>query len=76
MRAPPPETATTTTSAFNAGGTGFQVTGVPIAQNTALIGAGFDYNFTDRISASVSYGGQLPAAATDNTFKGTINVRF
>ncbi|MCX5493388.1 autotransporter domain-containing protein [Kaistia dalseonensis] len=62
--------------AFASGGLPFAVSGVPIAQNTAVIGAGVDYGFNQTVSAGISYSGQFGDGLQDNAVKGTLNVKF
>ncbi|WP_139282644.1 autotransporter domain-containing protein, partial [Pseudoxanthobacter soli] len=62
--------------AFTSGGTPFSVAGLPIARDTAILGAGIDYDFTDKVSASLSYNGQFASGVSDNAFKGSLNIRF
>ncbi|WGD29314.1 autotransporter domain-containing protein [Ancylobacter sp. WKF20] len=66
----------TATLAFASGSAAFQVSGLPIAQNTALVGLGLDVALSDTVRAGVSYGGQFASDASDNTFKGSLNIRF
>ncbi|PZQ82369.1 MAG: hypothetical protein DI549_11425, partial [Ancylobacter novellus] len=54
----------------------FAVSGAPIARDSALVGLGFEYGFSDRVSASVSYTGQFGEDVTDNSIKGGLNIRF
>jgi outer membrane autotransporter protein len=52
------------------------VAGVPIAEDSALVGAGFDYAFNSSVSAGLAYSGQFGDGTTDNALKGTLDVRF
>ncbi len=62
--------------AFASGSLPFSVAGVPIAENTAVIGAGLDYGFNQTVSAGLSYSGQFGDGLEDNAVKGTLNVKF
>jgi outer membrane autotransporter protein len=64
------------TLAFASGGMPFTVSGVPIAEDTALVGASLDYGFTEKLSANVAYSGQFGGGQYDNAVKGTLNVKF
>jgi outer membrane autotransporter protein len=64
------------TLAFASGGLPFTVSGVPIAEDTALVGASLEYGFTDSLSANVAYSGQFGDGQQDNAVKGTLNVKF
>ncbi|HML92602.1 autotransporter domain-containing protein [Methyloceanibacter sp.] len=62
--------------AFAATGTGFSVTGVPLAEDSALLDAGLDFALSDRLSAGVSYSGQYADEITDNAVKGRMTWLF
>ncbi len=62
--------------AFVGGGSAFSVSGVPIARDSALIGAGVEYAFSKTVSASLSYNGQFASGTEDNAFKGAISIKF
>ena len=70
------DTDPTASLAFASGSAAFEVSGLPIAQNTALVGLGLDVALSDTVRAGVSYGGQFASDASDNTFKGSLNIRF
>ena len=70
------DVGTTANLAFASGGLPFTVAGVPVAQDTALVGAGFDYAFNGNVSAGIAYSGQFGDGTTDNALKGTLDVRF
>ncbi len=55
--------------AFVGGGSAFSVSGVPIARDAALVGAGVEYAFSKTVSASLSYNGQFASGTEDNAFK-------
>ena len=56
--------------AFASTGIGFDVTGVPFAEDTALIEAGLDFNLAPNATAGVSYSGQFGDGVQDNAVKG------
>nr|MDJ0513552.1 autotransporter outer membrane beta-barrel domain-containing protein [Methyloceanibacter sp.] len=62
--------------AFATTGAGFDVRGVPLAENSALLDAGLDLALTDRLSAGVSYQGQYADSVSDNAVKGRLTWRF
>jgi subtilase-type serine protease len=66
---------TTETLAF-AGGSSFSVDGVPIAQDTLMIGAGVDMNFTPDVSVGLSYTGEIGSDAQDHGIKGNLSWKF
>lgn len=62
--------------AFASTGIGFDVTGVPLAEDTALIEAGLDLNLAPNATAGVSYSGQFGDGVTDNAVKGRFTWLF
>jgi outer membrane autotransporter protein len=62
--------------AFAATGIGFTVYGVPLAQDTALIDAGFDLALGPNTTAGVSYSGQFGDNVSDNAVKGRVTWLF
>ncbi len=64
------------TLAFASTGIGFEVTGVPLAKNSALIEAGLDLNLTPTMTLGVSYSGQLAEDLVDNAVKGRFTWLF
>lgn len=62
--------------AFLSTGTGFAVTGVPLAQNSALIDVGLDLNLRPTITLGVSYAGQFANDLQDNAVKGRFTWLF
>jgi outer membrane autotransporter protein len=52
--------------AFASTGIGFDITGVPLAENSALIEAGLDFNLSPTATLGVSFSGQLANNLTDN----------
>ena len=62
--------------AFASTGIGFTVYGVPLAQDAALIDAGFDLALAPNTTAGVSYSGQFGDHVTDNAVKGQFTWLF
>jgi len=54
----------------------FEVQGVPIAQDTALVEAGLDVGLTDAATLGVSYQGQLASDAREHVVKADFSYRF
>jgi subtilase-type serine protease len=69
------DTTPTSTLAF-AGGTGFSIDGLPIAEDTALVEAGFNVNLGQRTSLGISYNGQFSSQSHDNAVKADLTVKF
>ena len=61
---------------FQGGAQAFSVSGVPIDRDAFVAEAGIDYSLTSMLSVGVSYSGQYGQRATDNAFKGNVNLRF
>ena len=57
-------------------GIGFDVTGVPLAEDTALIEAGFDLNLSPTATLGASYSGQFGDGVADNAVKGRFTWLF
>ncbi|WP_045366525.1 autotransporter outer membrane beta-barrel domain-containing protein [Methyloceanibacter caenitepidi] len=62
--------------AFATTGTGFDVSGVPLAEDSALLDAGLDFAVSDRLSAGFSYSGQFADNVSDNAVKGRLTWLF
>jgi len=58
--------------AFATTGIGFDVAGVPLAEDSALLDAGLDFTISDRLTAGVSYTGQYADNVSDNGVKGRL----
>ncbi|QND53427.1 autotransporter domain-containing protein [Phyllobacterium sp. 628] len=69
------DTTPTANLAF-ASGSAFSIDGLPIAQDTALVEAGFDVNIGKATSLGISYNGQFSANAHDNAVKADLTVKF
>jgi fibronectin-binding autotransporter adhesin len=61
---------------FQGGAQAFSVSGVPIDRDAFVAEAGIEYSPTSALSVGVSYSGQYGQRATDNAFKGNVNLRF
>src|SRR5262245_45687103 len=61
---------------FQSTGSGFNVLGVPIARDAALVEAGGDLQLTAQAKIGVSYAGQLANSAHDHSVKGNFTWRF
>jgi outer membrane autotransporter protein len=62
--------------AFASGGSSFNIQGVPIAQDSAVVDAGFDVVVARNVSVGFSYVGQAASHAQDHDFKANLNWRF
>ncbi|MGU3493872.1 autotransporter-associated beta strand repeat-containing protein [Xanthobacteraceae bacterium A53D] len=70
------DTMPTTNMLFAGGATPFQIQGVPIAENVALLGAGLAYQFSDAASLEVNYTGQIASQASQNAFSAQFSLKF
>jgi len=68
-------TAPVSTFAF-AGGNAFNIAGVPIAQNAAVVEAGLDLRLFQDATFGVSYNGQFASSARDQSVKANLAVKF
>jgi len=64
------------TLSFASTGIGFGITGVPLAENSALVEAGLDLNLSPTATLGVAYSGQLANNLTDNAVKGRFTWLF
>jgi outer membrane autotransporter protein len=62
--------------AFASTGIGFDVTGVPLAQNSLLVEAGLDLSLSPTATVGVSYSGQFASELQDNAVKGRFTWLF
>jgi outer membrane autotransporter protein len=62
--------------AFATTGIGFTVAGIPLAEDSALLDAGFDFTLAENATAGVSYSGQFGNGVTDNAVKGRLTWLF
>jgi outer membrane autotransporter protein len=63
------------THAF-AGGDPFDIAGVPIAKDAALVEAGLDLNLTEAATLGVAYQGQFGSGPVQNGFNARLAIRF
>lgn len=70
------DTTPTATMRFQSGGLPFAVAGVPIAEDSLLLGAGVSTALTANSALSVTYSGQLAQTASQNAFTGQYTLRF
>lgn len=61
---------------FASAGIGFEVFGVPIVRDSALIEAGMTFAIADRASMGLVYSGQIADGVNDNALTGRMNWRF
>jgi outer membrane autotransporter protein len=59
-----------------AGGSAFDVAGVPIARDAAIVEAGLDFRVTRNASLGMTYRGQFGGGTTSQNVQGSIKVRF
>ena len=62
--------------AFASTGIGFGISGVPLAEDSALIDAGLDFALGTNTTAGVSYSGQFGNGVQDNAVKGRLTWLF
>jgi outer membrane autotransporter protein len=70
------EVTPTAALSFQSTGAGFNILGVPIARDAALVEAGGDLQLTAQAKIGVSYAGQLANSAHDHSVKGNFTWRF
>jgi outer membrane autotransporter protein len=70
------EVTPTSLLAFAGGGSSFNIQGVPIAQDSAVVDAGFDVVVARNVSVGFSYVGQAASHAQDHDFKANLNWKF
>jgi fibronectin-binding autotransporter adhesin len=68
--------APTSTMRFAGGDNAFNIDGVPIARDAAVIEAGLDYAITPNATLGVSYGGQFGSGMSDQSARFNFNVKF
>nr|WP_256371445.1 autotransporter domain-containing protein [Stappia sp. ES.058] len=66
----------TSQMAFASGGNAFTIAGVPLAQNSLVLDAGFDVELTDSATLGFAYGGQFGSGVQDHSASLNLNVRF
>ncbi|MFG1426137.1 autotransporter domain-containing protein [Roseixanthobacter glucoisosaccharinicivorans] len=70
------DTDPTSTMLFQGGASPFQVSGVPIAQDALMLGAGLSYQISNVAALSVNYTGQLATNAAQNAFTAQFSLQF
>lgn len=70
------DTTSSATMQFLGGGTPFQVSGVPIAQDAALLGAGIAYDLSSMAKLQFVYSGQIASQASQNAFSTQFSLKF
>ena len=70
------DVAPTSALAFQGTGAGFSVAGIPIARDTALVEAGFDWRFAPQAKLGAFYQGELAAHAQTHAVKGAFTWDF
>jgi len=61
---------------FAGGGNAFSVSGTPIAQNTAMVEAGFDLGVSERAIVNLSYDGEISRHSQQHGFNARLQVTF
>ena len=61
---------------FQGGAQAFSVSGIPIDHAALVAETGVNYAVTSMLTLGLSYSGQFGQGATDNAFKGNLNLRF
>ena len=62
--------------AFQGGAQSFSASGVPIDRDAFVAEAGVNYAVSSMFSVGLTYSGQFGQRATDNAFKGRVDLRF
>ncbi|WP_164738526.1 autotransporter domain-containing protein [Aquabacter cavernae] len=70
------DTTPSATMLFLGGSTPFNVQGVPIAEDTAVVGAGLSYALSDLATLQVNYTGQIASEASQNAFTAQFSLKF
>ncbi|TCT05260.1 autotransporter outer membrane beta-barrel domain-containing protein, partial [Aquabacter spiritensis] len=61
---------------FVGGATPFQVSGVPIAEDALLLGAGLAYGVSDAATLQFTYTGQIAGQSSQNAFTAQFSLKF
>ncbi|MDR2239913.1 MAG: autotransporter domain-containing protein [Zoogloeaceae bacterium] len=61
---------------FASGGNAFDIAGVPIARNAAVVDAGLDFAVSKNATLGISYNGQFGSSLRDNGVRAVLNVKF
>lgn len=59
-----------------AGGNAFNIAGVPIARDAAVVDAGMDFVIAKGATVGIFYNGQFGNAATDQSVRGNLVIKF
>jgi outer membrane autotransporter protein len=70
------DVTTTAALAFISSGMGFDIMGVPLAEDSGFIDAGLDFPLGPNTRAGVSYSGQFGDEVQDNAVKGRFTWLF
>ncbi|TCT02640.1 autotransporter-associated beta strand repeat-containing protein [Aquabacter spiritensis] len=70
------DVASTSTMNFYGGTTPFATSGVPIAEDTAILGVGFDFALSQSASVRIAYDGQIASGANQNAVTGAFSLKF
>ena len=62
--------------AFAAGGSSFDIWGVPLAEDSALVEAALDIRLAATTTLAVSYSGQFASESQDNAVRGRLSLSF
>ncbi len=70
------DTTSIANMAFTGTTTPFQVEGVPIAEDTAILGAGLAYSLSNLATIEVNYAGQIASSASQNAVTAQFSLKF
>ncbi|MCQ4158687.1 autotransporter domain-containing protein [Roseomonas sp. GC11] len=70
------DTAGSAALAFQGGGPEFRVGGLPLARDSAILGAGLSHSLSPQLSLSISYQGQFGGEVRSNGVKGNLTYSF
>ena len=57
-------------------GAAFDIHGVPLARDTAMVDAGVDLHVTSALSLGLLYAGQLAQSLQDHSVKANLTLKF
>lgn len=69
-------TVPVTTMRYLTGGDAFQIAGLPVTRNAAVIDAGLDVTISGKASLGMSYGAQLGNKLSDQTAQANLTFKF
>ena len=67
---------TPVSTSASAGANIFDISGLPIARDAALLAAGFDMDIAQNTTIGLSYQGQIASRVQDHGLRANLNVRF